>query len=338
LVDQPGNKDVSQLGNKEENASVAAMGARKGLALSEATPEELAAQESMRQEAEVAAQLRAAYVELNFDHGYPAMPGGMPFWFKFDFEAGFAFAAFQMYLEMGEGGPRKFHELCLNGELLAVARNQADDPELTSAVLNLQLQEYFILHYWYARSKAFDLYREAALRHQRLRRQETTEEKHFNVAASLLEKLSAYFLTERFMDEMTPKAALDAFSKIVAIQRVSVGLPASGPLDEMKAGQQATSFEMIMRNVAKKNNAGSALGSDFGAGTSHTREMLDQILLDPMSAANLQEVIIRVSQVATNADQLPERRFPGRRKDIPMVDTVDVAATELKQMGANPNG
>ena len=288
--------------------------------------------QEIEQDTQLAEQLRAAYVELNFDHGYPATPVGMPFWHKLDFEGGFAYAAFQIYLEAGDTGPRELHALSSNLELLQVARQQTK-PDLTHTELNFMLQEYFILHYWYSRAKSFDLYKETALRHQRLRKQITTEDKHFNIAATILEKLQLYFAEPRFMDEMTPKTALDAFSKIVAIQRVSVGLPSTGPLS---ANQQpeATSFEMIMRNVAKHQGTAQVLNNGFGGGTAHTRDMIDQILTDPGAAASLQEVIIRISSVSSGVPDTPEKRFPGKQIQEVEVDESQVIEAELREIGA----
>lgn len=295
-----------------------------------ARPQKTAAE--LAQEAELAEQLRHAYVELGFDYGYPAMPGGMPFWHKLDFESGFAFAAFQMYLESGDEGPREIHALSNNIELLAVARQQSR-PDLTHVELNFMLQEYFVLHYWYSRAKSYDLYKETALRHQRLRKQVRTEDAHFSVAAKILEKLQGYFDQPRFIDEMTPKTALDAFSKIVAIQRVSLGLPSTGPL---AANQQpeATSFEMIMRNVAQKQGTAAALGNGFGSSTSHTRDMIDQILTDPGAAASLQEVIIRISSVSSGVPDTPEKRFPGKQVQEVDVDDAQIIEAELREIGA----
>lgn len=283
----------------------------------------------------IAQALRYAYVELNFDHGYPAHPDGMPFWLKMSFESGFAFACFQIYLESGEQGPRELHALSTSEELLNIARQQTGNADLAPAQLNFMMQEYFILHFWYARAKAFDLYKETAFRHQRLRRQVSTEDKHFSMAAGLLEKLSTYFASARFLDEMTPKAALDAFSKLVAIQRVSIGLPAGGPLP-VNQQPEATSFEMIMRNVAQKQGVKSSPNEGFGAGTSHTRDMLEQILQDPNAAANLQEVIIRVSSIAIPAEEVPEHRFMQRQNRGSMHTDEQVIDAELREIGAQP--
>jgi hypothetical protein len=260
------------------------------------------------QGADLADVLRAAFVELNFDHGYPGIPNGMPFWHKLEFESGFAFACFQLYLESGQDGPRELFSVASNEELLRVASAQ-HQRQLGPQELLFALQEYFTLNYWSSRAKAFDLYKESAWRHQRLKRQVRTENSHFEIAEQLMAKLAVYFGSERFMNEMTPKAAIDALGKIVAIQRISLGLPASGPL---AANQQpeATSFEMIMRNVATTQGAGQASGQRGVA--EHTKDMLDQVLADPTAANNLQEVIIRVTSLTAQANKEPERRFPGR--------------------------
>jgi hypothetical protein len=278
---------------------------------------------------DLADQLRGAFVSLNFDHGYPAIPNGMPFWHKLDFESGFAFAAFQFFLESGEDGPRELYALASNTELMKVASAQAGKSLLPRELL-FSLQEYAILNCWSARSKAFDIYKESAWRHQRLRRQARAEDGHFSIADKLLKKLENYFETDAFMKEMTPKAALDALSKLVAIQRVSLGLPAGGPLP-VNQQPESTSFEMIMRNVATAQGAGQSAAQRGGA-ISHTKEMLDQVLLDPAAAMNLQEVIIRVTSMTAESNTKPERRFPGRDRDgiiFEEPEFIDVKSTDL---------
>lgn len=276
--------------------------------------------------------LRHAYVELNFGHGYPAMPNGMPFWHKMDFEAGFAFAAFQMFLEMGESGPRELFDLCQNPELLRVAGQQFER-EIAPIELNFQLQEYFILHYWYVRGRAFDLYKETALRHQRLRKQVKMEDKHYAIADTILEKLETYFLSDAFMREMSPKTAMDALSKLVAIQRVSIGLPSGGPLP-INQQADATSFEMIMRNVAQTQGAGTAAGNGFGSGSNHTKDMINQVLSDPKATESLQEVVIRISTASSGKEATSERRFPGKpvRPDL-AIDEATIIHAELRDLG-----
>lgn len=309
------------LENKKNEDELAAMGASPDLSNDTVGADD------------IAQHLRASYVELVFDHGYPAMPNGMPFWHKMEFETGFAFAAFQMFLEIGDDGPRQLFELANNRELLQVAKSQAQR-DLTTTELGFQLQEYFIVHYWHSRAKAYDLYKEAALRHQRLRKADKMEEKHFKIAGIILEKLEAYFGTEEFMNEMTPKTAMDALAKLVAIQRVSVGLPASGPLSVQQQPQE-TSFEMIMRSIAQKQGAASeGIGAGFGAGTSHTKQMIDQILTDPDSAKSIQEVIIKISTAHAGVEATPEKRFPGKIRPAEVIDDATVIDNELRGIGA----
>ena len=276
--------------------------------------------------------LRHAYVELNFGHGYPAMPNGMPFWHKMDFEAGFAFAAFQMFLEMGDDGPRELFDLCQNLELLQVAGQQIGR-DITPMELGFRLQEYFILHYWYVRGRAFDLYKETALRHQRLRKQVKMEDKHYKIADSILQKLEMYFQSDAFMREMSPKTAMDALAKLVAIQRISIGLPSGGPLP-INQQADATSFEMIMRNVAQTQGAGTSAGNGFGSGSNHTKDMINQVLSDPSATQNLQEVIIKISTATSGKPETSERRFPGKpqRADL-AIDEATIIQAELRELG-----
>ena len=271
----------------------------------------------------IANALRVAYVELGFDHGYPTIPSGMPFWSKLDFESGFAYACFQMFLEQGEEGPREIHQLLNNDELFRVFQDNFGK-ESTKQSLLFQLQEYFVIHYWYPRSRAFDLYRDTSERHSRLRRQSSMESRHYKLAKKALERLELCLDNDDFWAEVSPRVAFDALSKLVAIERVSTGLPAGGPLP-VNQQPEATSFEMIMRAVAQQQGATqiSAMGSTRDNG-SHMKDMVDQILTDPTTVKSLQEVIVRISTVKSSGEENNNlRRFPGKQ------DTIDVNAVEI---------
>ena len=271
----------------------------------------------------IANALRVAYVELGFDHGYPTIPSGMPFWSKLDFESGFAYACFQMFLEQGEEGPREIHQLLNNDELFRVFQDNFGK-ESTKQSLLFQLQEYFVIHYWYPRSRAFDLYRDTSERHSRLRRQSSMESRHYKLAKKALERLELCLDNDDFWAEVSPRVAFDALSKLVAIERVSTGLPAGGPLP-VNQQPEATSFEMIMRAVAQQQGATqiSAMGSTRDNG-SHMKDMVDQILTDPTTVKSLQEVIVRISTVKSSGEENNNlRRFPGKQ------ETIDVNAVEI---------
>ena len=65
--------------------------------------------------------LRSAYVDLSFEHGYPTLGDGRPFWHKLEFEPGFAYGAFQIYLDSLNEGPRELTQLAQNEELIRIA-------------------------------------------------------------------------------------------------------------------------------------------------------------------------------------------------------------------------
>ena len=280
-------------------------------------------------QAEEASALRNAYVDLSYEYGYPTLASGSPFWYKLDFEPSFAFASFQAYLELINEGPREISKLASNPELLhvggalalangtsaststsatatATATATGSEPSFTSAHLQRQLYEYSILYCWRQRAKAYDLYKEAAYRHMRLKRQINIEDSHYQLACNLLATLKERVLnTPAFWEVLStsPKASIDFLSKLVAIQRVSVGLPASGPLPTKETPEDMT-FEMIMRSLGTKQAQGDSAGAGgggYGGAASSGRSALQTVLEDPDTARQLQEVIIRVTRSQTQA-------------------------------------
>lgn len=67
--------------------------------------------------------LRAAFVPLSYDEGYPALPDGRPFWAQLEFEPPEVYAAFQMYLEMGTKGHRELYRLAGDPKVQRVMHN-----------------------------------------------------------------------------------------------------------------------------------------------------------------------------------------------------------------------
>lgn len=276
--------------------------------------------------------LEAAYTDLSFEHGYPTLPDGRPFWQKLDFEPGFAFGAFQIYLEQLDLGPRELTQLADNQELHALSSRMAGLEEgklIPKEQLRRQIVEFSVLYYWRARSKAHDLYKEAAYRHLRLRRQMSMEDRHYTYATNLMEELKSKVLdTKDFWDNMSGKTAVDLLSKLVAIQRVSVGLPAAGPLSQKESPEDST-FEMIIRTLGQKAAAGAVYENQ--GGQQQGRGILQGVLEDPTAAKNLQEVIIRVSQ--SMHKQLPNphgdggsgRQFKGRGRTNENIGTDELS-------------
>jgi hypothetical protein len=259
--------------------------------------------------------LKAAYADLSFEYGYPTLPDGRPFWHKLDFEPGFAYGSFQMYLEQINEGPRELSKLSHNEELLQLMDQSQPLPNAQKwdpKRLNALLYETSILYLWRPRARAYDVYKEAAYRHLRLKRQMSVEDEHFVLASNLLAQLKEKVLnTPKFFDDMNPKTAADLLQKLVGIQRVSVGLPAAGPLSQ-KETPEDTSFELIMRSLAQKSGQiyeNAAQGNMAAEG----RGILSSVLKDPEASKNLQEVIIRVTKATQRALPNPHEQFQGRQ-------------------------
>lgn len=264
--------------------------------------------EARRQFLEVQA-LQAAYVELSYEHGFPTLPGGEPFWHKLDYEPGFAFGAFQMYLDQTKEGARELSELARQTEVLHILQHLHNREVLADEALRI-LDEYSILYYWRQRAKAHDLFKEAAYRHVRLQRAMSAEDHHYRLSAKLLKKVEDFIDTKTFEDGLTTKTSLEALKTAVAVQRVSVGLPAQGPLPGKEA-PVATQFEAILREIAQTQATQAASTGAQGAG-SKSRDLIDALLRSPDTARSMQELVIRMTQVTVGSREAPR---PGRTYD-----------------------
>ena len=228
-----------------------------------------------------------AYVE-----GFPALPDRNPFWYRLDFEPLEAFQAFEAYLSQGDQGARQ----------LFILGN--DDPKL-DGFPTTTLLEWFDLYYWEHRSKSFDLFRIAQARKMREQRALTVDDNHYALAAKLMDQLEIYMLPEdgedsEFFDLLTPKSAIDLLKLLTQIQRVSSGLPASGPPGGSPDGshQPGASIEVIMRNVVQGIQPKSGDGSNAVVIDGHEVSQLDALetaLQNPETAALAQELVIKLN-------------------------------------------
>lgn len=285
--------------------------------------------------------VRNSYVDLSYEHGYPTLPDGRPFWHKLDFEPGFAYGAFQIYLDSLDGGPRELHSLSKNLELRTLATKVYCSPQeiealpendklIPEAKLHKVIYEFSVLYCWRWRTKAHDLYKDAAYRHLRLRRQMTVEDRHFGVSERYLKELQEkVFDAPDFWNNMSAKTAVDLFAKLVAIQRISIGLPAAGPLSQKETPEDMT-FEMIMRSMGSKQHQGNTYDQNGGGGQ-QGRKILEHILQDPNAAAGMQELIVRVTRSTQAALPNPEvstqaLAFKGRGRSNQIITEDDFTA------------
>jgi hypothetical protein len=248
-------------------------------------------------------ELEVAYVELSFAEGFPTLPSGAPFWFKMDFEPAPAYSAFQLYLEQAETGPRSLHHIAADPSI----------QQLFNGHSHQLVSEWATIYYWRDRAKAHDIYREAAYRHIRAKRALYTEDRHYQVADKLLEIATNYISSGDFVEQMTPKTALEALKLAAGLQRISAGLPAAGPLTgKEEAAQASNSWELVVRQVAQRNDSGTF--DQEGNLITDASLALNSLLDDPDHASVMQEVIIRMSAASKGNKSTP---FPSRSRETP---------------------
>lgn len=209
---------------------------------------------------DIYAMLDAATVHLTYHEGYPAMPNGVPFWTKLDFEPDEAYEAFIQYLELG--GARRISAL------------QGFDLE--------EVREYFFLYYWDSRVVAFDMFRMIDHQRTKIQRMLITEDAHYQRAQRLLNKLDVYLNQAEFDEEsLTPDRAIAMMEKLIKIQRISVGLSANGETKENTDVRKMVKPSELMRNVTGTEIVSADNVDDFDILTSDLEsiEMAQELIL-----------------------------------------------------------
>ncbi len=237
--------------------------------------------------------LKRAYVALDYSEGFPALPDGRPYWSRFEFEPTDAFDVFQIYLDQGRKSARQIFHL-------------PDSPGVVQDLV--ELQEFFNLYYWETRSKAFDLFRAAAGRKERALRALNVEDRHYMIAERLLDKCLMYLGinpdtldfesaedSEEFWELLTPKTAIDFLKTLSQLQRVSVGLPASGPLPTgpNQSANGLSSMEVILRTLHQENADPDLL--DISVTDGDGEKITAKLLQNPEALRTAQELIIKLS-------------------------------------------
>jgi hypothetical protein len=251
--------------------------------------------------------LRSAFVDLDYSQGYPTLPNGQPFWTRLDAEPGTAFSAFNTYLASGNDGPRQLHLLAEKDNELVTVMQAALNLQTLDAINN-QLREWYALYAWKFRVKAYDLFREAAFRHQQVQRAQSSQENHYTIAESIINKVRDQFDKPDFWDALSGKEIIDAFKAAVAVQRISTGLPAAAPLPSKESSQMPTNFEMIMRQVVQRGAAPDTQPVEVQK--ERAGKFVDKVLRDPKNIRAMQEIIVRVTQ---EVEQEPDKRGPPGR-------------------------
>ncbi len=231
--------------------------------------------------------LAAAYEEIQYDEGFPALLDGAPLWSQLPYEPTDAYTCFQAYLQMPDvcEGVRlmiDLPELMVRNELLDVNGHTFRD-------YTPKFRIFHQIYNWQARAKAYDLFKVAAHRKQMELRSITMAESHYTKSSGLMTKLLDYMEGEDFWDMITPKVGIDMFKTLQASQRVAVGLPSTGPLTAAQtnghAGMQP--FEVILRSLAQEENNQEALTDDGSA------QLQKKLTSDPKTLKLAQELVVR---------------------------------------------
>jgi hypothetical protein len=177
--------------------------------------------------------LAAATIPITYYEGYPALPNGQPLWAQFtEFESAEDHALFEKYL------------------LLPGARQLALLTGLPTERGNALFHQY----YWGLRAQASDAF--AVAHYQRMREQRIlkTDDKHFLESEKLLTKIFALG-TQIDWDSLKsePDKFVNVLTKLVALQRQSLGISLQHPKDS--SNKAAQPVELLMRSLTQTTTA-----------------------------------------------------------------------------------
>ena len=227
----------------------------------------------------VSTENHIAYVSISYVEGFPTLPNNMPLWLRFDWEPPEAFQAFEAYRESGKDRARQLASLEVDTVNGYDTSNYAD---------------LFWLYYWADRARAYDLFRTAEFRKRQYNRALELDDDHYLKAAKLFNVACEYIDSEDFIDQLTPKAAIDLLKVAAQLQRVSVGLPAQAPAEAAK--REGMSIEVILENLAQ---SGAVAKHPEATVIDEAGYQLDRLLADPEQAALAQRLIISANRYSS---------------------------------------
>lgn len=232
--------------------------------------------------------LSSASITLDYIEGYPSMGDGTPFWNQLPFEPIAAFNLFVDYL----GTTSRTTE---TGRLEAPIRTLAATAKFTAQPPN-KLQELSYMYYWPHRAKAHDLFMIANFQKQRQTRALLIEDEQYIKATKWANKaekrLEEIFANEDELMDMKPREVLEMLVRMMALQRVSAGMPANGP------GVNSTGPEGISGQGASLQTLLKGIATQAGERSKDAEDdtfSIDAIMDDPEQMAKLQELITKAN-------------------------------------------
>lgn len=213
---------------------------------------------------------------LFYFEGYPTLSTGQTFWHQLPHEPYEAYILFTQFIEQAEElGIRQL-------DLLAVATNQDLD------ILQDRYHEYL----WGVRARSHDVFCTAAEQKKRVLRTRKAENKHYDIASTLMDTLMQKFEDSDWIEELDAKAAIEVLESLVKIQRLSLGLTgqhaSSMARDRLPDG---ASSEAIIRQITRNSGMDSGAQDNFA-------DKLSALISNPEDGMVVQEAILRVGRMS----------------------------------------
>ena len=137
---------------------------------------------------------------------------------------------------------------------------------------------------------------------------------HYYTSSKMMKRLLEYMSDEEeFWDMMNPKTATELYGKLIGVQRLSLGMPATAPPPETSGNQ---SLEVHFKREAQRhvNEANESSESNKGDGSSlangpvvldahgniidREKNYIERVLSDPSATKTIQEIVIKMQQTA----------------------------------------
>lgn len=258
--------------------------------------------------------LEMAILDLDYRQGFPALADGEPFWGQLPCEPDEAYRAFIAYLDTPRAPGQRLGMLHAKNKSKDSGTNRYTHPlgptntnQVPVRQLHLlgtivgkptsDLMECSYLFYWPQRVRAYDLFTIAIHKKRKEQRLMELEDDHYDMASSFI--ASARAQLEKMLDEpeeceLKPKELIDLLSKMVQLQRISVGASPLGATNGKASGEgtipQNADLEVIMRTITQ--NSGVVVNKDTSGDTTKL------LLQDPEALHQAQELIIRMGDIA----------------------------------------
>ena len=176
----------------------------------------------------------------------------------------------------------------------------SQDKEFPEDVTDQELHDFSETYFWAARTKSYDMFSAAHRRKEREQRAISTENEHYLLACRLMSIATSYMndQEDELAEMMTPKMLLEFIKTSTQLQRISAGLPATGPSPhQLPHGDsphgESTSLEIIMRSIAKETGA-SKETEIIDTSTEH-KSKLREIMKDEQAIGLAQELVLKLN-------------------------------------------